>query len=243
MQFMIQINKMVMVIIFEQQGGDGRAVVYSSTSQETQLTLADTTVSKASDESLVEGSAIDQVLTVGERIQHDVQANIGWITSVGTSGDEGSNDIEVDNSGNVNVVGRTASYSKGFVLQLSSSGNIRWNREMGGSNTEQYHAVATDSSGNVYAVGKTMLGQGGYDWLIAKYSPTGSIEWKTTLGTSSPNGEQAWGVDIDDSGNVYVSGAYIISGTAQSGWAVANLTHREIFSGKNIYTLDLVTME
>ena len=35
------------------------------------FTLADTTVSKASDGSLVEGSTIDEVLTVGERIQAD----------------------------------------------------------------------------------------------------------------------------------------------------------------------------
>ena len=35
------------------------------------FTLADTTVSKASDGSLIEGESIDQVLTVGERIQYD----------------------------------------------------------------------------------------------------------------------------------------------------------------------------
>ena len=188
----------------------------------TQLTLTDTTVSKISDGSLIGGTTISQALTVGETVQSDFQTNFGWIASLGTSGDEGSNDIEVDSSGNVCVVGRTASYSKGFVLRLNSSGDLQWNREMSGSNSEQYHAVATDSSGNVYAVGKTnSVGQGGYDWLVAKYAPTGFIEWRTTLGTSSPNGEEAWGIDVDDSGNVYVSGAYIISGTAQSGWAVA----------------------
>ena len=49
----------------------GIANVVSLTSTATQLTLTDTTVSKVSDGSLVGGSTIDQVLTVGETVQAD----------------------------------------------------------------------------------------------------------------------------------------------------------------------------
>ena len=150
------------------------------------------------------------------------QSAVGWVASVGGSGNDVPNDIEVDSSSNVHIVGRTSSYSKAFVSQLNSSGVIQWERNIGSSNSQYYNAVATDSSGNVYATGKTNdAGQGGYDWLIAKYNSSGTEQWQITFGTNSIHGEEANGIDVDSSGNVYVSGQYMIGGGAQSGWAVA----------------------
>ena len=144
------------------------------------------------------------------------QSAVGWVASVGTSGNEAPNDIEVDSSGNAHIVGRTASYDKAFVLKLNSSAAIQWERNIG-TNSNEYNAVATDSSGNVYAAGRTQeAGQGGYDWLIAKYNSSGTEQWQITFGTNMIHSEPAQGIDVDSSGNVYVSGAYV-SGVAQSG--------------------------
>ena len=175
------------------------------------------------------------------------QSAVGWVASLGSSGDDSSNDIEVDSSSNVHIVGRTASYSKGCVLQLNSSGVIQWERNIGSSNSQYYIAVSTDSSGNVYTAGRTNAsGQGGYDFLIAKYNSSGTEQWQITFGTNSPHTEEAWGIDVDSSGNVYVSGVYVISGTSQSGWAVAKFNssgslqwQRYLYSGSGDYAFKL----
>ena len=54
-----------------------------------------------------------------------------------------------------------------------------------GTTANVYNAVAIDSSGNVYAAGRTYeAGQGGYDWLIAKYNSSGTEQWQITFGTN-----------------------------------------------------------
>ena len=112
------------VLIYEK--GDspagGYAVVYSPTSQVTQLTLTDTTVSKASDGSLVEGSAIDQVLTVGERIQADTTVITTTATPVFTttlwSGTGSAHEIEtgIDNTANTLIWTKSRNYTNSHRL-------------------------------------------------------------------------------------------------------------------------------
>ena len=189
-------------------------------SQLTNLPAAGSSTELTASGTLADGSKV--IVNTDGTVSAVAQVAAGWIASVGGSGNDVPNDVEVDSSSNVHIVGRTASYSKAFVSQLNSSGVIQWERNIGSSNYQNYNAVATDSSGNVYATGRTNdAGQGGYDWLVAKYNSSGTEQWQITFGTNSPNNEEANGIDVDSSGNVYVSGTHIISGTAQSGWAIA----------------------
>ena len=194
---------------------------------------------------LADGSKV--IINTDGTVSAVSQSAVGWVASLGSSGDDSSNDIEVDSSSNVHIVGRTASYSKGCVLQLNSSGVIQWERNIGSSNSQYYNAVSTDSSGNVYTAGRTNAsGQGGHDFLIAKYNSSGTEQWQITFGTNSPHTEEAWGIDVDSSGNVYVSGQYMISGTAYNGWAVAKFNssgslqwQRYLYSGSGDYAFKL----
>lgn len=85
---------------------------------------------------------------------------------------------------------------------------------VGGSGYEQARDGATDSQGNVYLVGGTdsgdfprTLGQnpgGGVDAFVTKFSPTGQVLWSQRLG--GPNYDRAYAVEIDGTGNIYVTG-------------------------------------
>ena len=48
-------------------------------------------------------------------------------------------------------------------------------------NDDMGRMIAVDSSGNVYVNGTTNF-TGGYDWLIAKYNSSGTLEWQFTFG-------------------------------------------------------------
>ena len=69
-----------------------------------------------------------------------------------------------------------------------------------------------DSSNNLYMVGYTDSGSNSTG-IVAKYNVNGAIQWQRTLGASSPNSTNFFGIDLDNSNNVYVSGGTSSDGT------------------------------
>ena len=67
-----------------------------------------------------------------------------------------------------------------------------------------------DSSDNIYVTGSTSGGLDGntnsgiHDIFLVKYNSSGIKQWTNQLGTSS--GEQGYGVTVDSSDNIYVTG-------------------------------------
>ena len=93
----------------------------------TQLTLTDTTVSKISDGSLVGGSTIDQVLTVGETVQADTAVSTTSAATVfsttlykGNSNSGGSGQTQTVNTG-VNLVD-----GDGLIIFKQRTGSQPW---------------------------------------------------------------------------------------------------------------------
>ena len=71
------------------------------------------------------------------------------------------------------------------------------------------NGVAVDSSGNVYAAGYTLgaldgSNAGSNDLFVVKYNSSGTKQWTKQLGTSYK--DNATGVAVDSSGNVYAAG-------------------------------------
>ena len=75
--------------------------------------------------------------------------------------------------------------------------------------------VAVDSSGNIYVLGETgSFGAGQADVFLLKYGPNGTLLWQKTWGGTKD--DWGWGVAVDSSGNVYVSGETQSLGTGSS---------------------------
>ncbi len=122
------------------------------------------------------------------------------------------------------VQGNQGGRMDGFLVKFSSVGVLKFGTFLGGTNDDTVNAVAVDSAGRVHVAGGTdspdfpvtnavqgSIG-GGQDAFVAKIATSGtpSIVWSTYLGgsggtASSP--EQANGIALDPSGNVYVTGA------------------------------------
>jgi hypothetical protein len=121
------------------------------------------------------------------------------------------NAITTDSSGNVYVCGNGVSNSSGspnaFVSKYDSSGTILWQRvlDTGNASAQSYaNAITVDSSGNVYVCGYAFGVSGSSNSAIVfKYDSSGTILWQRVLGTTSV---WAYGITIDNSGNVYVCG-------------------------------------
>jgi len=105
-----------------------------------------------------------------------------------------------------------------FVAKLDSSGVEMWHAFLLETGPFGVRALAVDVSGNTYPAGwsEATWGNpidpysGGQDGFVAKLNNTGGLEWNTFIGSS---GEDCIsGIDLDESGNVYLVGGVESSG-------------------------------
>jgi hypothetical protein len=185
-----------------------------------------------------------------------------WSADYGTAAspvDEVPNDIAVDANANSYVTGLFTGQLKFgalapitgladiFFAKLDSLGTPSFATVYGDA-TQLYiqsgEGTAVDSVGNVYVGGyyrRTLtlggnsyggLANDGWEGFLAKFDPSGNIIWSKQLG---PNGAltQVFGVAVDTSDNVYVSGSFG-GGSVDfgSGSTVSPVGQRDIFVAK-----------
>ncbi len=155
-----------------------------------------------------------------------------WNTFLGGSGDEAGNDIVLDASGNVYVVGDsdadwggtpvrayTAAGYDAFVAKLDPNGNLLWHTFLGGSQDDYGNGIALDGSGNIYITGWsdanvsgawscpvdcTVVDLNDVDAFVAKLDNDGNLLWNTF--TSGIGSETSTDIAVDTSGNSFVTG-------------------------------------
>jgi uncharacterized delta-60 repeat protein len=132
-----------------------------------------------------------------------------WIATLGdTSRDQGYS-VAIDSAGNVYSVGHTVTSTgnsfDSLLVKHDSSAAIQWQRTLGGPNVDYGESVAIDSSDNVYVGGYTYdQVVGGYEFFVAKYNSSGTIQWQRTLeGSDTDIGNS---IAIDSTDNLYVIG-------------------------------------
>ncbi len=155
-----------------------------------------------------------------------------WNTFLGGSGGEAGNDIALDASGNIYVVGDsdadwggtpvrayTAAGYDAFVAKLDPSGALLWHTFLGGSLDDYGNGIALDGSGNIYVTGWsdanvsgawscpvdcTVTSLNDVDAFVAKLDNDGNLLWNTfTGGTGNEIGTD---IAVDASGNSFVTG-------------------------------------
>ena len=154
------------------------------------------------------------------------------VTFGGTTGDFPSN-VVVDSLGNAYITGdfqNTVNFGSGnitssggkdiFIAKFDTTGSLEWVKTYGDSSFDRGLDIAIDSSDNIYVTGYfidtinfgggnvtvTDPSSGGSDLFVLKLNSSGEFQWVYTVGGS--NNDNGKGIDVDSSGNVYISGIF-----------------------------------
>lgn len=132
------------------------------------------------------------------------------------NGDDFANSIGIDSLGNIYVSGSIEDelhYGDYTTIKYNKSGIEQWVRRYGGSGhfLDVAESMKVDKSGNVYVTGYSTESGQGYNMTTIKYNTNGDTLWKA----SYHNGlnEIAFALELDISGNVYVTGESDGNGT------------------------------
>jgi hypothetical protein len=156
-------------------------------------------------------------------IKYNSSGVVQWDTtyngaSTGSSDDEGLF-IAVDDSGNVYVCGHsqqtTAACYDYCTIKYNPAGIPMWiNRyDRTGVDEDRPGEMKIDNKGNIYVTGYTYNSPTVYDYTTIKYNAGGAVQWIRHYDGQAGQDDYAYTLDIDDSGNVYVSGSEYFNGS------------------------------
>ncbi len=164
------------------------------------------------------GTAIDYTT-----VKFDSSGNQEWARQYNGPGNyiDYARNMTVDPSGNVYVTGYTHidAINRDFAtVKYNSAGDELWAATYDGpaNGYDSANAIAVDASGNVYVTGESQGIDTSYDCTTIKYNGvTGDQEWVARYNNPFNATDEGWGIAVDTSGNVYVTGRTYTSQTTR----------------------------
>jgi uncharacterized delta-60 repeat protein len=150
-------------------------------------------------------------------IKYDTGGNELWVRRYDGSanGNDQAYFIVRDSSGNIVVTGTSHGSSTGndyATIKYDSSGNQLWLQQYNGPTNDDYlnwfygDITAMDSSENIYISAYSYGNGTGNDYATVKFDSSGNQLWEARYNGLGNYHDYAQGMDVDSSGNVYVTG-------------------------------------
>lgn len=175
-----------------------------------------------------------------------------WAIRAGGSSSDGGKAVTTDVAGNLYVTGyfgasvafgattliNTGASSDVFVGKVSPAGVWQWAKSAGGAGTDTPADIALDGANNVFLTGTftsaatfgavSLPNAGAQDVFVTKLNSSGTWQWATGTGGTSPDGTTALAVDA--MGDVYVTGYFNSPTIAFGGTTLTNVGSTDAFT-------------
>lgn len=162
--------------------------------------------------------------------KYDQNGLFQWAHAFGGSSNDMVLGVDTDSAGNVYVTGYfTGNVNFGnansltargsndiYLAKIDSDGTLIWAKQAGGAHADLARAITVDATGNItlaarYTTSGTfgnqeLIAEGDTDIAIARYNNSGSLQWAVTTGGRAD--VQAYDIDMDSNGNLYVTGQF-----------------------------------
>jgi hypothetical protein len=163
-------------------------------------------------------------------MKSDPSGNVLWAKKFTGSGSDNANSISLDNNGNIIISGYIGtnqtifdSYtltangnSDYYVCKMNSSGSVTWVKQFSSPDQFVINKSVVDPSGNIFVAGNfqntaildtyTLTSAGLTDAFLAKIDGSGNTQLFKKFGGS--DAENAQGISIENSGNIYLTGKF-----------------------------------
>ncbi|MDX2054204.1 MAG: SBBP repeat-containing protein [Polyangiaceae bacterium] len=174
--------------------------------------------------------------------KRDATGGTVWTRQWGSPADEGltgGHSLATTWDDTVIVVGNTAGSIDGnrtlgltdaFATKWAADGTKLWTRQLGTSGADLASGVAVDPVGNLYVAGSSEgtfagnLSAGKTDAFVAKFDPTGVLQWTRQYGEIGSEWVKA--IAVGANGDLWVTGS------TTSSWAAVNTGCRDVFIAK-----------
>jgi hypothetical protein len=111
-------------------------------------------------------------------VKLNLNGNILWQKSYGSTGDDSANSIQQTSDGGYIVAGSTTSADVNdfWVLKLDTKGNVSWQKTYSGTDQNSANSIRQTSDGGYIVAGSTnSFGEGDSDFLVLKLHNNGDI--------------------------------------------------------------------
>ena len=166
------------------------------------------------------GSVVSGLAPDYATIKYDATGQQQWVAYY--NGPDNNADfaeaVAVDSSGNVYVTGESAgpgTYMDYATIKYNFSGQQQWviRYDGPGHDLDRASGIAVNDSGNVYVTGWSWGAATSSDYATVKYNSAGQQQWVARYGGPVHGDDEAIGIALDGSGNIYVTGYSVGSGT------------------------------
>jgi hypothetical protein len=157
------------------------------------------------------------MVSVGKATPNVAAQTDDWVRQFGTEAPDNASDVARGPDGSIYVNGNTgralpdqvsAGGLDGFVRKYDASGAELWTRQFGTSGDEHARASVTGADGSLYVAGGMAISPPAdpneSDAFITKYDPDGAEIWTSRFDVGRFT--EILGIDVDASGDVFVSG-------------------------------------
>jgi uncharacterized delta-60 repeat protein len=127
--------------------------------------------------------------------------------------------VALDQAGNVIVTGYSTGSTTGkdcLTIKYNPAGAVIWTASFNGpvNGGDYSYAVVLDASDNVYITGRADYGAPLADIVTIKYNSNGVQQWLARYSGTANGVDEGKVIQVDASGNVYVSGKTFVTGSA-----------------------------